>query len=147
MSENKVEIKVKVLRDTARIPSFGTDGAAGFDFYAAEDVLVLPQGRVVVPTGLAFAIPKGYEIQVRPRSGTSLKTSLIIPNSPGTIDADFRGEVGIILYNSGNLPYTVKQGERIAQGVLGRVPESYFTVVSDLDSTDRGSGGFGSTGQ
>jgi dUTP pyrophosphatase len=143
----RVDIKIKKLLGTAIIPTFGTAQAAGFDFYAAETIVVPAKQKKIIPTGLAMEIPEGYEVQVRPRSGTSLKTSLLIANSPGTIDADYRGPIGIIVYNHGDLDYTVSAGERIAQGVLAAVPCSRFIEVEELGNTSRGSGGFGSTGK
>jgi dUTP pyrophosphatase len=130
------------------LPSYATAGSAGVDLAAAvEAVLVLPPGeRVAVPTGIALALPEGWEGQVRPRSGLALKHGLTILNSPGTIDADYRGEIRVILANLGTLPVTIARGERIAQLVIAPVSRAAWQVVADLPQTRRGAGGFGSTG-
>jgi dUTP pyrophosphatase len=124
-----------------------TPGAAGADVYAAvrETLMLLPGARALVPAGFCLAIPPGYEVQVRPRSGLALKFGVTILNSPGTIDADYRGPVGVILANFGSEPFPVARGERIAQLVLARVERAAFEESSDLDATARGEGGFGST--
>lgn len=133
------------------LPQYETKDAAGADLRASlenKDTLVIAPGeRVLVPTGLAFEIEAGFEVQVRPRSGLSLKTSLLVVNSPGTIDADYRGEVKIILGNFGNESYTINHGDRIAQMVLAPITQATFEVVNELSDTERGSGGFGSTGK
>lgn len=146
-------IKVKLLDHYDRelpLPKYETIQSAGADIRASlenKDSLVIEPGqRVLVPTGLAFEIPDGHEVQVRPRSGLSLKTDLLVVNSPGTIDADYRGEVKIILGNFGNGPYTIKHGERIAQLVFAPIYQTEFQVTDELSETDRGAGGFGSTG-
>lgn len=144
---SKINVKIKKLHEDAVIPTYGTDGAAGFDFYALEDVHLKPKETKLVKTGIAMAIPQGYEIQVRPRSGMSLKTSFRVPNSPGTIDSDYRGECNVIGHNTSSYEHvTIKKGDRIAQGVLNRVPQASFEVVEELEDTARGAGGFGSTG-
>jgi dUTP pyrophosphatase len=109
-------------------------------------VVIAPGGRALIPTGLKMAIPAGYEIQVRPRSGLALKNGITLPNSPGTIDEDYRGELGVILMNAGNEPFTVERGMRIAQAVLAPVTRGVWREVSALPETARGAGGFGSTG-
>jgi dUTP pyrophosphatase len=116
------------------------------DVLAAEDVTLAPGARHGVATGLAFAIPPGFEIQVRPRSGLALKHGISIPNSPGTIDSDYRGEVRVILINLGDAPFEVRRGDRIAQLVLAPVTRASWLPVDELDETARGEGGFGSTG-
>ncbi len=141
-----VPINVVKLNDKAVVPVYGTSGAAGFDFYSVDDVTVEAGQTVIVKTGLAMAICPGFEIQVRPRSGMSAKTKIRVANSPGTIDSDYRGEIGIIIDNTGEEPYEVKVGDRIAQGVLAIVPQASFIVVDSLDETERGAGGYGSTG-
>jgi dUTP pyrophosphatase len=147
----KINVKIKKLHKDAVVPTYGTDGASGFDFYALEDVLIQAGCTALVKTGIAMAIPNGYEIQVRPRSGMSLKTSFRVANAPGTIDSDYRGECCIIGSNTSTSidagEILIKKGDRIAQGVLSKVPQANFQVVEDLDNTDRGSGGFGSTGK
>lgn len=135
------------------LPAYATAGAAGADVRAnfpvgQRDGLTLePGARALVPTGLAAAIPEGWEIQVRPRSGLALKHGLALPNAPGTIDADYRGEIGVILVNLGSEPVRIEHGMRIAQLVLARAPQASFVEVSELDDTARGAGGFGSTGE
>lgn len=130
------------------LPSYATGGAAGMDLLAAvmSPVVIPPGGRMLVPTGLRIAIPAGYELQVRPRSGLALKNGIVLPNSPGTIDEDYRGEVGVIVLNAGDAPFTVERGMRIAQAVLAPVVRAAWREVAELPDTERGSGGFGSTG-
>jgi dUTP pyrophosphatase len=130
------------------LPSYATDRAAGMDLLAAisAPVVIAPGGRALIPTGLKMAIPAGYEIQVRPRSGLALKNGITLPNSPGTIDEDYRGELGVILMNAGNEPFTVERGMRIAQAVLAPVTRGVWREVSALPESARGAGGFGSTG-
>ena len=129
------------------LPSYATPGAAGLDVVAAEDVTLAPGERHAVATGFAIAIPEGYEVQVRPRSGLALKHGITCLNTPGTIDSDYRGEVKVILANLGTEPFEVRRGERIAQLVPAPVQRAAFREVDDLDSTGRGAGGFGSTGR
>ena len=128
------------------LPAYATDGAAGMDVLSAEDVVLQPGERWPVATGLAVAIPQGYEIQVRPRSGLALKHGISVPNSPGTIDSDYRGELKVILINHGQTPFEVRRGDRIAQLVLAPVVRASWLKVDELDETARGEGGFGSTG-
>lgn len=132
------------------LPAYETSGAAGMDLRAAVDesapVTLAPGGRALIPTGLSIAVPAGYEAQVRPRSGLALKFGVTCLNSPGTIDADYRGEVGVILANLGAEPFVVRRGERIAQMVIAPVVQARLLEVEDLDETERGDGGFGSTG-
>lgn len=132
------------------LPSYQTALAAGFDLLAAvaagAPVIVAPGARALVPTGIAIALPEGFEAQVRPRSGLALKQGLSVLNSPGTIDADYRGEVQVILINHGNESVEIARGMRIAQMVVATVTRAVFTEVISLDETSRGFGGFGSTG-
>lgn len=132
------------------LPAYETSGSAGMDLRAAVDeaapVTLPPGGRALIPTGLSIAVPAGYEAQVRPRSGLALKFGLTCLNSPGTIDADYRGEVGVILANLGAEAFVVRRGERIAQMVIAPVVQARLVEVEDLDATERGAGGFGSTG-
>ena len=128
-------------------PSYATEGAAGLDVVAAESLTLAPGQRHAVATGFAIAIPAGYEVQVRPRSGLAIKHGITCLNTPGTIDSDYRGEVKVILANLGHEPFEVKRGERIAQLVPAPVLRADFHEVEALDDTDRGSGGFGSTGR
>jgi len=129
------------------IPAYATDHAAGMDVVAAESLTLAPGARHAVATGFAIAIPEGYEVQVRPRSGLALKHGLTCLNTPGTIDADYRGEVKVILANLGDAPFEIVRGERVAQLVPAAVQRAAFAEVDDLDDTARGAGGFGSTGR
>ena len=129
------------------VPSYATDGAAGLDVVAAEELTLAPGERHAVATGFAIAIPPGYEVQVRPRSGLALKHGITCLNTPGTIDEDYRGEVKVILANLGSEPFAVKRGERIAQLVPAPVMKARFHEVEALGETGRGAGGFGSTGR
>jgi len=129
------------------LPAYATAHAAGMDVVAAEDITLPPGARHAVATGFAIAIPEGYEVQVRPRSGLALKNGITCLNTPGTIDADYRGEVKVILANLGSESFEVKRGERIAQLVPAAVQRAAFAEVDSLDETARGAGGFGSTGR
>jgi dUTP pyrophosphatase len=165
------QVKIKKLHPDAVIPQYAREMDAGFDLVAVEDVLVAPGESVKVPTGLAFALPEGFELQVRPRSGISVKTKLRLSNAPGTIDAGYRGEVAILVDNTREASrtyknvcldasekevtvdqevdthsYLIKKGDRLAQGVIAIVPVAQFEVVDELDETERGTGGFGSSG-
>lgn len=130
------------------LPAYMTAGAAGADVVAAvtSDVTLLPGARALVPAGFALAVPEGYEVQIRPRSGLALRFGITLLNAPGTIDSDYRGPVGVILANLGSEPFVVRRGDRIAQLVLARVERAAFVEVAGLDSTERSAGGFGSTG-
>lgn len=128
------------------LPAYATSGAAGMDVVSAEDVTLAPGARHAVATGLAMAIPHGFEVQVRPRSGLALKHGITVPNTPGTIDSDYRGELKVILINHGADPFEIRRGDRIAQLVLAPVVQAGWVEVSELDETARGEGGFGSTG-
>lgn len=180
---NVINVKIRRLHPDAAIPQYATELAAGFDLVAVEDVIIAPGETELVPTGIAVEIPPGYEMQVRPRSGISRKTKLRISNSPGTVDGDYRGEVGVIVDNTtlpeygidiregrtvrakcgqaitlegeyvpvdGHdhvaFPYIIRKGDRIAQGVIVPVMRANFEVVDELTETERGDGGFGSTG-
>ncbi|WP_411504282.1 dUTP diphosphatase [Brevibacillus centrosporus] len=165
------QVKIKKLHPDAVIPQYARAMDAGFDLVAVEDVLVAPGESVKVPTGLAFALPEGFELQVRPRSGISAKTKLRLSNAPGTIDAGYRGEVAILVDNTREASrtyknvcldasekevtvdqevdthsYLIKKGDRLAQGVIAIVPVAQFELVDELDETERGTGGFGSSG-
>ncbi len=128
------------------LPAYATPGAAGMDVVAAEDLDLAPGQRHAVATGFRFAIPQGYEIQVRPRSGLAFKHGISVPNTPGTIDGDYRGELKILLINHGPDPFPIRRGERIAQLVPAAVTVAAFDEVDELEDTHRGHGGFGSTG-
>ena len=128
------------------LPNYATPGAAGMDVVSAQDLDLLPGQRHAVATGFKVAIPSGFEIQVRPRSGLAFKHGISVPNAPGTIDSDYRGELKILLINHGSEPFAVRRGERIAQLVPAAVTLAIFDEVDELDDTRRGAGGFGSTG-
>ena len=128
------------------LPAYATDGAAGMDVVSAESLILAPGARHAVATGFAMAIPRGFEVQVRPRSGLALKHGITCLNTPGTIDSDYRGEVKVILANLGDEPFEIKRGDRIAQLVPAAVQRAIFEAVTSLDDTQRGVGGFGSTG-
>lgn len=147
-SPDPVTVAVKRLPhfEGLELPAYATDGAAGMDVLAAEDVTLPASGRHAVATGLAVAIPLGFEIQVRPRSGLALKHGITVPNTPGTIDSDYRGELKVILINHGTEPFEIRRGDRVAQLVLAPVTRASWLEVNDLDETVRGQGGFGSTG-
>lgn len=147
MPKPKIEVPT-LATDGVPLPTYTTAGAAGADIRAhlSEPRTLQPGERTIVPTGLKLAIPEGYEIQIRPRSGLAAKHGISLVNSPGTIDSDYRGEVGVILINHGTEPFTVEPGMRIAQMVLAPVVQAQFVVHEDLVGSTRGSGGFGSTG-
>lgn len=130
------------------LPSYATSDSAGLDLLNAEngDVTLAPGARTMVATGIAIALPSGFEAQVRPRSGLAAKHGVTVANSPGTIDADYRGEIKVILINLGDAPVTLSRGDRIAQMIIAPVVQAIWNEVSDLNDTDRGAGGFGSTG-
>ena len=130
------------------LPSYATAASAGLDLVAAVErtLTLLPGGRALIPTGIAIALPAGYEAQVRPRSGLALKHGVTVLNSPGTIDADYRGEIGVILANLGDGPFDITRGARVAQLVIAPVARAAWNEVAALSQTARGSGGFGSTG-
>lgn len=153
------DLTIRVLREAwadpaIPLPEYQTAGAAGADLRAnlrpedrAEGLLIPPMGRTVVPTGLRVEIPPGYEMQVRPRSGLATKFGVTLPNTPGTIDSDYRGPLGVPLVNLGQTPFTVTHGERIAQAVIAPVLRATFEAVESLGETARGNGGFGHTGR
>jgi dUTP pyrophosphatase len=147
----KVEIQQLPHGEGLPLPAYQSAHAAGLDLLAAvpeEAPIILAPGRhVLIPTGLVIALPPGFEAQVRPRSGLAAKHGVTVLNAPGTIDADYRGEVGVLLINHGDAPFTIRHGERIAQMVIAPVTRAELTAVPQLSPTDRGSGGFGSTGR
>ena len=144
----RVAVQVKRLPhgEGLDLPRYATAGAAGMDVLSAEDVTLAPGARHAVASGLGVAIPPGYEIQVRPRSGLALKHGISVPNTPGTIDSDYRGELKVILINHSSEPFEIHRGDRIAQLVLAPVTLAEWEEVAELDETERGAGGFGSTG-
>jgi len=147
----KVEIRQLPHGEGLALPAYQSTDAAGLDLLAAvaaDTPLVLAPGKhAMVPTGLTIALPSGFEAQVRPRSGLAAKHGVTVLNSPGTIDADYRGEINVILINHGEAPFAIRRGERIAQMVIAPVVQAQLVTVSALSATDRGSGGFGSTGR
>ena len=149
MSTVEVHIRRLPHGEDLPLPAYATPGAAGMDLLAAVDkpVRIPPLGRVLIPTGIANALPTGFELQIRPRSGLALKSGITLPNTPGTIDEDYRGEIQVILLNASDEHFTVTRGMRIAQAVLAPVIRATWTEVADLDETQRGAGGFGSTGR
>ena len=148
MNSPKVEVRVKRLNHGAGLPlpDYASKGAAGMDISAAESLTLRAGKRHAVATGFAFAIPEGYEVQVRPRSGLALKHGITCLNTPGTIDSDYRGEVKVILANMGEDDFLIAKGDRIAQIVVAPVTHATMTEVDEIDTTERGTGGFGSTG-
>ncbi len=149
MKTDTVEIKVQ-LNEGARLPVYGSSQAAGADLCACLGIgltmTIEPNKWAMVPTGVRISLPAGYEAQVRPRSGLAAKSGISVLNSPGTVDSDYRGEIKVILINHSDVPFVIKDGDRIAQMVIARHETASFTVVTSLDETARGEGGFGSTG-
>ena len=147
---DKVEIKIKRVSNSSDIdlPTYESDGSAGMDIRACvEKPIKLNPGEIkLIPTGLAVSIPAGYEGQIRPRSGLALKNGIGLVNSPGTIDSDYRGEIGIVMINWGSKPFTIIKGDRIAQMIIAKVYRAELNAVEDLDTTLRGDGGFGHSG-
>jgi dUTP pyrophosphatase len=144
-----VEISRLAGAEDLPLPSYATEGAAGLDLPAAveREQLLAPGERALVPTGFRIALPAGFEAQVRPRSGLALRDGILLPNSPGTIDSDYRGEIKVILWNTGSEPFPVRRGDRIAQLVVAPVSRVRLEEVATLDETARGGGGFGHTGR
>jgi dUTP pyrophosphatase len=146
-------LRVRITRLRAAhdlpLPARATRGAAGFDLHAAveADLVLPPRRRALVPTGFAIAVPAGYEAQVRPRSGLALEHGIVLPNAPGTIDSDYRGEVKVIVCNTGEDAFTIRRGDRIAQLVIAPVVHAEWEEVASLEPTERGAGGFGSSGR
>ena len=145
---DEVAVKISRLRPGSRLPRYMTAAAAGMDLYVRldEDVVLSAGKQVMVPTGIAIALPPGFEAQVRPRSGLAAKHGVTLLNTPGTIDADYRGEISVILINHGAEDFVIRDGERIAQMIIAPVSRCQWQLVDELDETERGSGGFGHTG-
>jgi dUTP pyrophosphatase len=141
-------LKFKKLTPNAKIPSYQTEGSAGFDFHSAsrENIIIKPNQKALIPTGLSCSFSSDFEIQIRSRSGLALKNNIAVLNSPGTIDSDYRNEIKIILYNHGPEDFVVEPDARIAQGVFAPIKRVVMQEVNELDNTSRGTGGFGSTG-
>jgi dUTP pyrophosphatase len=146
MKSVRIEIKKADHALDLPLPAYMSDGASGMDLLAAVETVVPPGERVHVPTGVHVAIPPGFEAQIRPQSGLALHHGVTLLNSPGTIDADYRGEIGVILINLGKDPFAVRRGDRIAQMVIAPVSKAKLTETDDLPGSDRGKGGFGHTG-
>jgi dUTP pyrophosphatase len=148
MDELRVSVKRLKTGSTNPLPCYMTLHAAGMDLYAEldEELILKPGMRALVPTGIAIALPEGYEAQIRPRSGLALKQGIALVNAPGTIDPDYRGEIGVIVINHGSVPFTIKNGERIAQMVIAPFSRALLEEVDELDGTARGEGGYGHTG-
>ena len=148
--EEYISMKIKIVnRSHHALPQYATALSAGLDLRAnlEEDITLQPMERRLVPTGLSIALPEGYEGQVRPRSGLALKHGITLLNTPGTIDADYRGEIGVIMVNLSDTPFNIADGDRIAQLVIARYEQAEWEAVEALDSTERGDGGFGHTGK
>ena len=140
-------VKLKKLHKEAIIPKYQSQFAAGFDLHSLKDYEIKPKERVLVQTGLAMEIESGYELQIRPRSGLALKHGITVLNTPGTVDSDYRGEIMVLLINHSDETFIIKQNERIAQGVIQKIIQASFVEVEELEKTQRGEGGFGSTGK
>lgn len=143
-----VTLQIKVLPhgEGLPLPAYQTPGSAGMDLHAAEGLTLAPMARAAVATGLSIAVPMGFEAQIRPRSGLAFRHGISVPNSPGTIDADYRGELKVLLINLGPDPFEIRRGMRIAQMIIAPVATAQIAVVTTLDDTQRGDRGFGSTG-
>jgi len=147
MEEYKLKIDVMLLNKDAKLPTYATFGDAGADLYSTEEIIIEAQDHVMVGTGISMAIPQGFVGLVHPRSGLAAKNGITVLNAPGTIDAGYRGEIKVILVNHTNIAYMVKKGDKIAQLIIQKVEHAFFEPVQELDTTNRGAGGFGSTGK
>jgi len=141
-----MKVKIKRLPHCFALPFYATEQAAGLDLYSAVDEVIRPMERKLIPTGIAIELPEGFEAQIRPRSGLALKYGITVLNSPATIDADYRGEIKVLLINLGTEDFVIRRGDRIAQLVVSQVVRVEFEEVDELSPTNRGEGGFGSTG-
>jgi len=141
-----VKLKIKKLNESAVIPSYAHKGDAGMDLFSTEEYNLKPKERKLISTGLSVEVPEGYELQVRPRSGLALKKGISIVNAPGTIDAGYRGEIGVIMINHGEEDFEINKGDKIAQAILNKVEFAEIQEVDELNESERGEGGFGSTG-
>lgn len=142
-----IELKIVTMNSNARLPKRADPGSSGFDLFSTDNALILPGEARMIGTGLAMEVPIGHEVQIRPRSGLAAKNGITVLNTPGTVDASYRGEVKVILFNTSPRTFEVKIGDRIAQAVVAIVPEVTIVQVDELSSTTRGTGGFGSTGK
>lgn len=143
----KISVQIKKLHENAFVPAYQSKEAAGFDFHSIEDRTLAAGERALIETGLSMALSFGYELQIRPRSGLAFKHGVTVLNAPGTVDSDYRGEVKVLLINHGSEAFTIAKGDRIAQGVIQEVTQAKFLLVDELEGTDRGAAGFGSTGK
>ncbi len=141
-----IKVQITKIKDNAITPKYAHEGDAGVDLYSTEEYILKPGERVLVSTGIKIAVPKGYEAQVRPKSGLALKSGISVLNTPGTVDSGYRGEVGVIAVNLSQEEYKIEAGKKIAQMVFAKVEEAEFEEVAELDETARNAGGFGSTG-
>ncbi len=141
-----MEIKIKKIIKEAKIPSYAHEGDAGMDLFSTDSIVLKPMERKLIPTGLSIALPLGFEAQIRPKSGLAVKHGLLVLNTPGTIDAGYRGEIKVILMNLSTEEYKIEKGSKIAQMIIAKVETAKITIVENLDNTSRGKGGFGSTG-
>jgi len=146
MENTRIKIKIKRLNPGAIIPHYNHDGDAGMDVYSCEDASINPNERKLIYTGLSFEVPRGFEIQIRPKSGLALNSGITILNTPGTLDSGYRGELKVILFNTSKNIYNVKKSEKIAQIILARYEEAEIEETNELTQTTRAEGGFGSTG-
>jgi len=142
-----MQVKIKKLVSNAIIPKYHSKESAGFDLHSIQNYTIQSSERVLIKTGISIALQRGYELQIRPRSGIAYKHGITVLNAPGTIDSDYRGEIMVLLINHSNDEFIIKEGERIAQGVVNEIIQADFIEVDELDDTNRGSGGFGSTGR
>ena len=140
-----IKVKIQKTSEDAIIPTYAHETDAGMDLFSAKDALILPKHRALIPTGIKVEIPKGYEMQIRPKSGLALRDGITVLNTPGTIDSDYRGEVGLILINLSSKPYKVEKGQKVGQAVFNKFETAKF-ISEKLSKTSRGEGGFGSTG-
>lgn len=141
-----MKVKIQIINNVAKLPNYSHEGDSGMDLYSCMDCTILPGERKLIPTGLKIQLPHNTEAQIRPRSGLALKYGITVLNTPGTIDAGYRGEIGVILINLGDNEFDIHVGDRIAQIVFQSIKRASFEIVSDLDATNRGEGGYGSTG-
>jgi len=141
-----LKIKIKKVHQDAIIPNYAHDGDAGMDLYSIEDKILNPGQVLNIKTGIKIEMEKGYEMQIRPKSGIALKNNVTLPNTPGTVDSGYRGEIVVIMVNNGKKIYEIKKGQKIAQAVFNKIEEVKFVEVDELSETSRGEGGFGSTG-
>ena len=141
-----IKVKIQKINGDAIIPAYSQEDDAGMDLFSTKDYIIMPNHRILVGTGLKVEIPRGYEMQIRPKSGLAIRNGITVLNTPGTIDAGYRGEVGVILINKSSLPYKVEKGQKIAQAVFNKIEKAKFIVSTNLSKTERGDGGFGSTG-